>query len=256
MKKLDIALLIFFPILAVVLSLSFNFNFLLTSTLFFIIPSIYLSIRNKDVILRNLIFVLPFALATGIVAAYIFVLDNSWFVPTIFPFRILGKIAVEELIWYVSLIYFCIIFYEHFQDRKRHNLFDSHLKILFFALALLVIVFSSFLITDPLSLQISYFYFLSEIFLVSTIIIILFKYPKLFKHLLKVSAYLTSVGLANLIVGVKVGNWIYKEGHFIGWVNIFDMLIPIEEVMMTLILWIVIIEYFEFFDDRKDLVKS
>ncbi len=252
-KKVDILALILFPITATFFSLLFNFNFLLTSIFFFVIPSVYLSFRNKNSIFRNLIFVLPFAAVTGIVADYILVLDNAWFVPTLFPFRILGKVTVEELVWYVSIIYFCIVIYEHFQDRKRHNLTDNHLKKLFFTLTLLFSTFIGIFLTHPLSLQISYFYFLTEIFLIVTIVLIISKYPSLFRHLIKVSIYLIAVSLMNLIVGAKLGNWVYTGSHFIGWAKIYGVLIPFEEIILSLILWLVIIEYFEFFDDRKDL---
>ena len=43
--------------------------------------------------------------------------DQSWYVPTIFPFRVYGILALEELIWGFLTAYTAIIVYEHFLDK-------------------------------------------------------------------------------------------------------------------------------------------
>lgn len=255
MKKLDIFFLVSSLIFTVFLSLTLRFNFLLNSIFFLVIPSVYLSFRNRNVVLRNLIFTLPFAIITGIITDYILLQDKAWFVPTIFPFRILG-VTIEEIFWYVSSIYFCITVYEHFQDNKKHNLTDKHLKNLGIALVSFIILFIGLLILSPSLLHISFFYFKLEIILIASCILILLKYKSLLTHLFKVSFYILTVSLIYLLVGVKLGNWVYMGSGFVGWAKILGLLIPYEEIILALILWIFSIEYFEFFDDRKDIAKA
>jgi len=52
-KKIDLWLMIFWPIIAALSSILFNLNFLLSSFVFFGIPSIYLSFRNRERELRR-----------------------------------------------------------------------------------------------------------------------------------------------------------------------------------------------------------
>jgi len=254
-KKIDILVLVFLLLSTTFLSLALKFNFLLNSVFFLITPSIYLSLRSKNIVLRNLIFTIPFAVVTGIVGDYILLWEKAWYVPTVFSFRILG-VTMEELIWSTASIYFCIAVYEHFQDNVKHKMVDKHLKTFNLMLGFLALIFVVSLILNPRILHISFFYFKAELILILFCLYILLRYPRLLFHLTKVSLYILIVSLIFLLVGVKLGNWIYTGTQFIGWAKIFDLVIPYEEVILAFIFWIFSVEFFEYFDDRVHLLKS
>lgn len=131
LKKLDIFLLILFPIASVVLSLTFSVNFLVSILLFFGLPSLWLSFRTWSQVSKTFLFSLILSVPLGIFIDYIATIDNSWFVPiSVFPFRLFGVVPIEDLIWGFFLIYSIVIFYEHFLDKGKHELVDRRMKYL------------------------------------------------------------------------------------------------------------------------------
>ena len=54
--------------------------------------------------------------------------DMSWYVNSIFPFRILDVIPVEDFFFGFFMAYYTVIFYEHFLDKGKHNLVYKHMK--------------------------------------------------------------------------------------------------------------------------------
>ena len=56
-KKIDIVLIILFPVLATVLTIVLNTGYLVSTLLFFIVPALYLSIRRPKLIFKTFIFI-------------------------------------------------------------------------------------------------------------------------------------------------------------------------------------------------------
>src|SRR5690242_14110983 len=112
--KLDIILLVLFPIFSAILSLIINANYLTSILLFFGLPSLWLSYRTPHVIKRTAIYSAIYAIPFGIVIDYIVSIDGGWYVPnSLFP-MILKVIPAEDLIFGVLLVYAIIMFFEHF----------------------------------------------------------------------------------------------------------------------------------------------
>src|SRR3954468_4096692 len=86
-KKHDLFALVAFPMIAVLLSLTLNLNFLLSTLLFLGLPAVYLSIRTPAAVPRALAFACIFSFFGGIFFDHLAVHNNIWSVPTIFPFR-------------------------------------------------------------------------------------------------------------------------------------------------------------------------
>jgi hypothetical protein len=98
-KKLEILLLILFPVLSVILSLVIKANFLVSTLFFFGLPAIWLSSRTKMAIKKTVLFSFIFSIPLAIIVDYRAILDKSWYVPTtVFPFRLLDIIPIENLI--------------------------------------------------------------------------------------------------------------------------------------------------------------
>jgi hypothetical protein len=256
-KKIDILLLILFPIFAVIFSLLFNLNFLSSMILFFIIPSIYLSIRTKSGIKRAIIFSLGFSIMGGLMFSYYANIDKSWYVPTIFPFRIFHEIAIEETVWIFLITYFFVIFYEHFFDKGVHKLIDNSMKHLIYFLTLLFGIFLFSVFTNQAK-HIDYFYFKGGLLLgLIPLVAFLFTFPKYVSKFMKTATYFVYIGLLHELTALQLNHWSFPGKNFIGWVNIFGYKFPYEEFLFFVILFSVsVLTYFEFFDDRKNLTKA
>src|SRR5689334_17803493 len=120
LKKLDIGLLVLFPIVSVISALALRANFLLTTLLFFGLPSVWFSIRTKHRMGKVAIFSFVWAIPLTFFADYIATLNEAWLVPnTVFSFRLLGVVPIEDFIWMFLASYNVLIFYEHFLDKGK-----------------------------------------------------------------------------------------------------------------------------------------
>jgi hypothetical protein len=255
LKKLDILLLILFPILSVATSLIFKVNFLISILLFFGLPSIWLSYRTPSQVKKTGLFSLILSIPLGIFIDYIATTDHSWFVPTtIFPLRLFGVVPIEDLIWGFFLIYSIVIFYEHFLDKGKHELVDRKMKYLIWPLVVLMLVFFTILFTKPDLLVIPYAYFwLGAIFFILPSITFLSFFPRLLSKYVKTASYFFLLSLLFELTGLQLNQWIFPGSHFIGWVELFGYRFPFEEFFFWFVMGAIgVLSYYEFFDcDRK-----
>src|SRR5581483_3547863 len=119
----DLLVIIGILSLSVPLIVIFHLKLLEATFLYFLLPSLYL-IAVKPKKLRRV-----FAASVGSIFAT-FILDffatynHAWYFPQnqlVIPFRILGIVSIDELIWFCSWIMFIAIFYEHFIHRSNAN---------------------------------------------------------------------------------------------------------------------------------------
>lgn len=254
LKKLDIILLILFPIVAVILSLALKANFFTSILLFFGLPSLWLSIRTPSQIKKTFLFSLILSLPLGIFIDYIATLDGSWFVPiTIFPFRLFGVVPIEDLIWGFFLIYNIVIFYEHFLDKGKHELVDTRMKYLIWPLIILMLIFFSLLFTKPELLIIPYAYFWlgTFLFILPTITFISF-FPRLLSKYVKTASYFFLLAVLFELTGLQLNQWTFPGQNFIGWVELFGHRFPFEEFFFWFVIGAIsVLSYYEFFDDDR-----
>lgn len=253
LKQVDIALLILFPILSVIISLSLKSNFLISTLLFFGLPALWLSYRTPKMIARSALFSVIVGIPLGIVADVVAVLDKSWFVPnTLFP-RLFGLVPIEDLIWVVLLTYTIIIFYEHFLDKGKHNLIDKRMKYLVFPVILLLILTVVALVIDPSILQIKFAYlWIGIILIVIPTVTFLSSFPKLISKYVKVGVYFLLLSLVFELTALQLGHWTFPGYNFIGWVELGGLKFPFEEFFFWMILTsTAILSYYEFFDDDR-----
>lgn len=252
-KKLDIILLILFPILSVFISLKFGTNFLISFLFFSGLPALYLSFRAPKAILRSIIFALPFSVIGGLFFDHLAVLDNSWHVPTIFPFRIFNTVPLEDLIWAFLLVYLTVIFYEHFLDHGEHKMVDIRMKYFAYIVIPSFTIFLLLVFTNPTLLKVKYFYLKGgmTLILVPTIAFLM-KFPKFVPKFLKTATYFFYVGLLQELTALQLGHWSFLGRNFIGWVSIFGFRFPYEELFFWLVIFATcVLSYFEFFDDEE-----
>ncbi|MDP3901905.1 MAG: hypothetical protein Q8Q37_02955 [bacterium] len=252
LKKLDIVLLIFFPVLAVVLSLAIRANFLISTLLFLGLPSLWLSIRTPSTILKTLIFSLIFSIPVGIILDYIGTLSGSWLVPvTVLPFRFFDIVPIEDLVWFFFLIYNIIIFYEHFLDKGREQLVDRRMKYLIWPLIVIFITFLIIWLINPglLMMRYAYLWILIIVSILPSITFLSF-FPRLLSKYVKTAAYFFLIALLFELTGLELGQWAFPGDNFVGWVELFGYRFPFEEFFAWFIMAaICVLSYYEFFDD-------
>ena len=253
LKRLDIILLILFPIISVILSLVFKANYLVSTLLFFGLPSVWLSYRTPHMIKRTALFAFIFCIPFGIIIDYIVTADKGWFVPrSSFP-RIFNLVPIEDLIFVFLLAYAAVIFYEHFLDKGKHRLIDSKMKYFIWPVVILFFVFIILFFNNPLLLRINYAYFwLGGTVLLLPTLAALGVFPGLFSKYVKTASYFFIVTLLFEFTALELGQWKYDGANFIGWVNLFGHSFPIEEFFFCFILFsTAVLSYYEFFDEPR-----
>jgi len=255
LKKLDIFLLIFLPVFATAVSLLIKANFLISTLLFFGLPSLWLSYRTPHRISKTLLFSAIFSIPAGIIIDYIATLDGSWYVPTtIFPFRLLGVIPIEDLIWGFFLTYTIVIFYEHFLDKGKHELIDKKMKYFILPTILVLIIFFLLYFINQDLLRIKYAYLiLGVVLILLPSITFLSFFPKLISKYTKTACYFFILAFMFELTGLQLNQWTFPGQNFIGWIEILGHRFPFEEFFFWFVMVaIAILSYFEFFDDTRN----
>lgn len=256
MKKADLALAILFPLLVFVSVFLFDLriSYFTSLMLFFVIPSIYLSLRSKRVVKKVALFSFFISIPMALIFEIVGRVDDAWSVPrSILPYRLFGFIPLEDYLWMFLVTYIILIFYESFCNRKFEPSISKRIRvmnlILYGLAALLVItfIFNKSLLNIPYA----YLWFGIILFVIPSTLF-LCKYPSFFAPFLKVSAFFFYLHLLFELVGVKLGHWVYEGAHYIGLVYFFDIRFPIEEFFFVILLGgFAACSYYEFFTNKK-----
>jgi hypothetical protein len=189
-----------------------------------------------------------------VVVDYITHLTGVWWVPTILPFRILGQVPVEDLLWAISLFYYTIMFYEFFYDAHRDKrIVRPQLKFLILIAFTLVISFLVIFYTTPQLLFIPFFYFWFGMILVSIPIIIeFFRKPTLLHKFLPTAVYFFYVSFVYEITALKLKLWIFPTDKVLGRVILLGVEFPFEEFFFWFMLTAMsCLAYYEIWDDDE-----
>jgi hypothetical protein len=251
-KKIDMWAMVLIPAIAVIVSLIIKANFLIFILLYFVIPCIYLSFRNRYAIKRTLLFSVISAIPLGIIWGCISHINKEWYTFSIFP-RIFGLVPLEDLLWNFLLCYLIVIFYEHFVDKSNEKLVSSNFKYLFITFTLFSIIFLYFLFFKQNILVFNYSYFyLGLITFLLPVISFLWFFPRKLSAFIKVGAYFFFYTLIMEITSLKLGHWVFP-GKYLGWLQVGWFGVPLEEIIyFFMMVAITVLSYYEFFvDDRK-----
>lgn len=254
-KKLcqDLIALISLPAIVAIFAVVFKLNYFITTLLFFGLPGLYLSLKDKTKIKRNFIFS-TFFTVPAIYVDYMAERALSWAEPSsIANFRVGGVVPVETILWFFLLSYLIIAFYEHFFDHTTHKTVGRHMKILF---ALATLGTAGFIVPLLMNKQhpiISFFYLkLGLVLGLIPLSIFLIKFPRFITALLKTAPYFLALSILNEFVGLHNGHWFFPGHQFIGWIGVGAYRIPYEELIFWMILFSsIVIAYFEVFDDNR-----
>lgn len=254
MRRLDYVILALIPIVSAYTALTFQTNYLVTTLLFFGVGPLWFSFRAPQLILKTLIFTVLIAAPLGFaILDYILVLDGAWWSPTIFSSRFMGILPYEDLIWGLLQGYFVIFLYEYFLDVGKNSIVGRNFKYFFLLLTLLASVFTVAYYFVPKLLHISYAYFwIGTIFFISPSALFLWRHPAVIGKFVKLSCYFFYLHVIFEFTALTLGNWVFQGEHYISVVKLLGYNIPIEEIIVWWVLFIIaILSWYEFFDDDQ-----
>lgn len=255
LKIFDWASVFILPVFATIIIIIVQADLLVSILMFFGFPSLYLAIRNPSVFRKCFTFATLVSLPLSLFVDTLAAINGSWIISkSLFTFRFFGVATVE--VYFFSLLWalYVILFYEHFIVGERHNGKMSS-RIVYFnllSLALLVYVFVGVSFNNNL-LYIPYFYLVIGVGLVIVpLIVFLWFYPGFIRRFFVVGLYFFFLLFCFEIAALTTKQWAFPGTEFIGFIQLFQYRIPIEEV----IIWMCfasasLLSYYEYFGDDQ-----
>jgi hypothetical protein len=255
-KSYDVLMMILLPSISAAVAYILATNLFTSTIMFFGLPSLYLGLRNKDVLGKVATFSFILSLPMFFFIDTIAEINKQWTIlNSILPFRFLGFTTFEDYVWALLWVLFAVLFYENFFDQRVNRKETSAaIKYLIWISVVLILVVCTIYAINPNWLNIPYFYFLAG-FTLSVIptIIFLYHYPKFLGKFAFAALYFFVVLFTFEIIALQNHQWIYP-GTFVMVLHIFGHAIPFEEVFFWMFLGApATICFYEFFDDQKNL---
>lgn len=229
---------------------------LLTSTLlFFVIPIIFLLLRQPKQLKR-----LGASVVTGMIVAFnadfLAEFNGAWsWAPEgqlVFTNKLFGLVPIDVLIWYFFWIMLTVVYYEHFFEKEKGGVISYNFKLaLTFFLAILILIITTFYVS-PEVLRFQYAYLLVAVFGSFPFFYLIFKKPHLVGKLLTAGIFNIFLFLSFELTALKLDQWRFP-GEYIGKVSIFGLWFPFEEFVFWILLGTpIVLSYYELYvDDGK-----
>ena len=254
-KIQDIISLCLINVVAVSVSFALRTNFLTSTILFLGVPSFYLLYREKKYLEKILLAAVSFGIFFGFVFDFIAELNKAWdWNGGLFFGKILGVVQTDVIIWFFLWVLHIFLFYEHFIDRKKlkSNVSTRGIEVFFSSIltvGLLVTIYKFF----PSVLYFGKAYLILCLIASVPFLVSFFKKPRLVFHTVPMMIYFSFVYLTHEITALRLEQWRFP-GDYIGWVNMFNVSFPVEELVFWIILSSLIGSvYYELsFDNQKN----
>lgn len=254
-RRIQLLILLLWPLAAAALSLGLHVGALASVLLFLGVPAVVASVGlPRRIISKLLLFTLVVAPATIIIVDYIAELNGTWqfFHSSIIPFRLLRFVTIEVIVWALLNIYAVVAFYERFFERHRTvRLFEPRLKHLSFFIVSLFLLFLGAYIKTSGSIFIPYFYTaFGTVLILPPVVLVLARRPLLAGKFFFTGAYFFYLCLAYEVTALRLGQWAFPSDQFLGWVSLAGIRFPFEEFFFWLMLMaMAVLACYEYFDD-------
>ncbi len=254
--RIDFYVLLAIIFISIPIIIYFQVKPLTSALLFFVVPTIYLFLRKKKPIKEVFCGSLLIGGSFGFIFDIFATINNAWYVPSeqlVFKFRIFGFWPVDEVIWFILWALSILVFYEHFYERDRKDKLSRRFKYIFIPASFTFIIVLLFSYVSRDFLLFPYAYSTSVSLPILMIIIFLIKKrPNLLIKFIKTGAFFFMLYLIHELTAMKLGQW-YFPGQYIGWVNLFGLEFPFEELLfwMGLSPAVVLTLYESFVDNDK-----
>ncbi len=236
MKRLDAVFLVAWIFVPPLILLSLKGGAFMAVILYFVIPSIYFSYRIPQEIPKALVgalLTIPFVA----VLDYLALFNKAWEVSSIFTFRFLGLIPVEDFFYTFWAFYVLQIAFRYFfpsVSTRKINWKRTGTFLVFTTVA--CVVFALLYLSESPFLTIPYYYacILFIVFIVPSVWLFAL-YPAYRKPGFRMMLYLFPLMFLYELIALKLGYWWFPSNQYFGMINIVGQHFPFEEFLM----WIV-----------------
>ena len=255
-RLIDLVIIIILIFVSIFLAIFFNLNFLLTTLVFFGLPSFYLIIRKPSNLKKAMISATLFGILWGFSFDFIAEFNGAWSWSSgnslIFPKLFLGVVSLDIMVWFFLWIFLVVAFYEYFVEYDFSKKISPNVKysVIFGIITLLVIVTISKI--DPVVLKIPYTYLVLGMLALGQFFFVVIRKPKLLPKLLEVVPFFIILYLSFELVALYLGLWSFP-GQYVGMIDIQNLRFPFEEFFFWIIASsAVAVSYHELYvDDQK-----
>lgn len=255
-KYLELLILVILVLLAAGSSVLFNFNFLITTLLFFGLPAVYLIFLNPAHIKKALVSALLFGLLWSFSFDFIAELNYAWSWSVgeslLFPGTFFGVVSLDIMVWFFLWIFLVVMFYEHFIERRVSKKISSNIWYSVSVGTVALIVMLTLFFIDPEILKFSYTYLVLGIAALCQFLYVIVRRPHLFPKTLEVVPFFLFLYLTFEIVALHLKLWDFT-GQYVGMILINNLQFPLEEFFFWILLSsAVAVSYHELYvDDQK-----
>lgn len=254
MKKLDFFItLVLFAIGSIIWAI-LNLAPLYGGILAILPPVIYLVARRKKNIKKIFLAVIIIGGLFGFTFDFIETLSKAWYMERlVFLWRIFGVLPIDDVIGFLLMTLFIVVFYEHFIDDEKNKQISRNLMwALIPSIIAMAGIITIFLFVNSEALKISYAYLIGGSAAILLPIYMSIRKPKLIPKYLMTGAFFFMIWLVSEIIALKTGGWSFP-GQYIGSVTMFNVTFPMEEFFFwTMLYSATVVSYYELFlDDNK-----
>lgn len=233
---MDIAVLLILPLLAAGLSGVFHLSYMISTLLFYGLPSLYLSWKRPELIRKVGLCALVMTGPMVFIFDYMAFLDRSWIVPHSLWRFMHEAIAIEDVFWAYLLVYYALMVWEHFFTKKTSKKPSKKAPYFVLFCTSLLAVFSGFYLFAHQALAVPYFYLkMAIVFEIVPVILLLIKRPWLLSKLLLFTLYFVGVNFLVELIGLTQNQWYYDGPHYLHVFNLLGHALPLDEILA---LWI------------------
>lgn len=220
-------------------------------------PILYLSLRKKKNWPKILVSTLIFGMLIGFIFEFIAEYNKAYSVISVlFPFKVFGVVPIDNVLGHMMMTMYTIVFYEHFVDREKHhriskNFTHALLPALFVIATMLLIFFIS-----PNTLRFGHPYLYMGLAAIAAPVYLGLTRPKFIKNMLLTSVYFFFFYFIAEIFAVRYSWWIYPGNNYVGWVTVFGVGFPFEELFFWMMFYAAtLVSYYELFIDDHPKLK-
>jgi len=250
-QRLDAIILLLIPILGACATLFWSLRYLNSILIFLGFPILYLAFKvPRKTLWKSGLYALIFSLPLSVIVDYMVTIDEGWFVPDSIV-RFFDVVPIEDLIFGFLSVWAIVIIYEYFVDKNDKRICEPKMKYLVWLVGIAFLLFVLMYVFFPVILVVPYaFLIICSIFLLLPLILMLTHYPRLAKKYMIVAGYFFFVSLCWELSALYTNQWFYFGKHYVGWLQIFHLRMPIEEFIFFWIIYAAaILSWYEFFDD-------
>jgi len=253
-KRVDFIVTVIILVVAATFCVIFKIKPLLGGFIYLLVPSLYLMARESKNYKKIFWGVLTIGLFMGLLFDFLETYGGGWStIDLTIPWRILGVPPIDNIIGYMLMTLFTLVFYEHFlDDEKKKSISKSLPELVILSGGAMVLLLVTYIVSPHSVLVSHYAYLKGGLLAVIFPILFMFRNPRLIPKIATMASFFFFVWLVAELVVVKNSGWIYP-GQYIGWVTLFDITFPIEELLFWMLFYAAtIVAFYErFIDDDR-----